>query len=99
MLHQSSEENLNPFLLSLARTPDKRVTYFPSYYINGFRFHTKAREQSRRSQNSGVMVRGENDEGIPYYGGFCVMALLKEISRRQVLGLSLWIPKVELWMV
>ncbi|CAN0913510.1 hypothetical protein LINGRAHAP2_LOCUS27976, partial [Linum grandiflorum] len=61
-------ENLNQYLLSLARGSDKRVTYLSSYYINGFRFHTKAREQTKRCQNSGVMVRGENNGGISFYG-------------------------------
>ncbi|CAN0859932.1 hypothetical protein LINGRAHAP2_LOCUS7801 [Linum grandiflorum] len=67
-MHQNGVENLNQYLLSLARGPDNRVTYLSGYYINGFRFHTKAREQTKRCQNSGVMVRGENNGGISFYG-------------------------------
>ncbi|CAI0473827.1 unnamed protein product [Linum tenue] len=67
MMYQENPKSVSLSLLSLARGPDKRVSSHSCYYINEFRFHTKNREQNRRTQNSGVMVRGENEGNIPYY--------------------------------
>ncbi|KAK1583627.1 hypothetical protein Q3G72_025660 [Acer saccharum] len=56
-------------MLSLARGPEKRATYYPGYSVNGFRFHTMNRDETRKTQNNGVVVKGENEtEEVPYYG-------------------------------
>ena len=56
-------------MLSLARGPERHVTSYSGYFVNGFRFHTKQREDSKRTQNSGVVVKGEfQSSNIPYYG-------------------------------
>ncbi|KAK6803192.1 hypothetical protein RDI58_000976 [Solanum bulbocastanum] len=56
-------------LYSLARGPFDGVQRFKGYEINGFRFHTKLLEEMRKTQNSGVLVRGEaNGKNINYYG-------------------------------
>lgn len=62
-------EQVDEHMLSLARGPKWRATYYPSYNVNGFRFHVKHREDSKSTQNSGVMVRGEDQsDSAPYYG-------------------------------
>lgn len=56
-------------MLSLAQGPERRVSYYSGYYINGFRFYMKRREESKQTQNSGVMVKEEHQGGdILYYG-------------------------------
>lgn len=49
-------------LLCLARRPMKSVITYEGYISNGFRFHTR-RSQKRKTQNSGVMVKGDNESG------------------------------------
>ncbi|KAD4887908.1 hypothetical protein E3N88_19980 [Mikania micrantha] len=46
----------------LARGPLRSVTRYSGYLVKGYRFHTKNREESLRTQNSGVIVtvEGEN---------------------------------------
>jgi hypothetical protein len=46
----------------LARGPLRNVTRYSGYLVNGYRFHTKDREDSLKTQNSGVVVsvEGEN---------------------------------------
>ena len=52
---------------SLAWGLDKWATHYPCYNANGFRFHTKQRNDGKKAQNSGVMVRGEY-QNMSYYG-------------------------------
>ncbi|KAH7571449.1 hypothetical protein JRO89_XS04G0055300 [Xanthoceras sorbifolium] len=55
-------------MVSLARGPERRAIYYSGYNINGFRFHTIFRDEIRKTQNNGVVVRGENQTDVPYYG-------------------------------
>lgn len=56
-------------LLNLARGPDKRVVCYKTCIVNGFRFHVKDRDKQRKTQNSGVIVKGDNlPSNIDYYG-------------------------------
>jgi len=56
-------------MLSLARGPEKRAIFYRGYNVNGFRFHTNQCDESKRTQNNGVMVRGEDQScNVPYYG-------------------------------
>ena len=52
---------------SLAWSSNKRATHYPCYNVNGFRFRTKQRDDGKKTQNSGVMVRGEY-QNMSYYG-------------------------------
>ena len=52
---------------SLAWGPDKRATHYHCYNVNGFRFRTKQRDDGKKAQNSGVIVRGEY-QNMSYYG-------------------------------
>ncbi|XP_074301660.1 uncharacterized protein LOC141633075 isoform X2 [Silene latifolia] len=47
----------------------KTVVTYEGYVINGFRFHTKRRQRSRKTQNSGVIVKGDVESGEKdFYG-------------------------------
>ena len=52
---------MNAKLLSLARAPDLQVISYKGYIVNGFRFHTRDREQEMNTQNSGVFVARETN--------------------------------------
>lgn len=45
----------------LSLGPNTLVKKYAGYMINGFRFHTKSRERSRKTQNSGVVVTAQNE--------------------------------------
>ncbi|XP_027120615.1 uncharacterized protein [Coffea arabica] len=70
-------------LLSLARGPDFRVNTFAGCNVNGFRFHIKARERERKTQNSGVMVKGEHADKETYFYGIITDIVEVEYSFTQ----------------
>ena len=54
---------------SLSWGPDKRTHYYPCNNVNGLRFRAKRRDVGKRTQNSGIMVRREHQNGnVPFYG-------------------------------
>ncbi|XP_035547426.1 uncharacterized protein LOC118348940 [Juglans regia] len=56
-------------LYALACGPDPWVASYAACIINGKRFHTKQLELRRRSQNSGVLVTGDEDtNNVDFYG-------------------------------
>ncbi|XP_077242415.1 uncharacterized protein LOC143882921 [Tasmannia lanceolata] len=55
-LHRSRSEHLSEKLRWLADGPSTIATRYTGFLIKGFRFHTKEREQRRKTQNSGVVV-------------------------------------------
>lgn len=61
------ESTISEEIIALARGPNKFARSLSGFIINGFRFHTKAREENRKTQNSGVVNTSEAD-GINYYG-------------------------------
>ncbi|KAL5777107.1 hypothetical protein ACOSP7_010033 [Xanthoceras sorbifolium] len=63
-----NEGQVDKKMVSLARGPERRAIYYSSYNFNGFRFHTIFRDEIRKTQNNGVVVRGENQTDVPYYG-------------------------------
>ena len=52
-------------VLSLAMGPNSYAKQYKGFITNGFRFLTKRREELRKTQNSGIMVEGEDQN---YYG-------------------------------
>lgn len=58
--------NLSKKVCALARKPNKSGLRYSGFVINGCRFHTISREEGRKTQNSGVVMR--SDKGINYYG-------------------------------
>ncbi|KAK2645094.1 hypothetical protein Ddye_020289 [Dipteronia dyeriana] len=56
-------------MLSLARGPEKRATYYPGYNVNGFRFDIINQDETRKTQINGVVVKWEiQTEEVSYYG-------------------------------
>ena len=59
---------------SLALGLDNIICMYTGCMANGYRFHTEDRERERKTQNSGIVVKGEHDNNvIDFYG------VLKEI--------------------
>ena len=61
-------EATNPrskLLRALFHGPNSMAKRMKAFTINGYRFHTEARDRSKATQNYGVMVEVE---GKPYYG-------------------------------
>jgi len=70
-------------LLSLGSVPAQYVPSFSGYVVNGYKFHTKEREKSLTTQNSGMVMienTGQGDENIDYY------AVLTYVLELQYLG-------------
>lgn len=56
-------------LVSLAMGPQRVVCRYTTFLINGFRFHTRDRESQRKTQNSGVLVKGDDSNPEKEYYG------------------------------
>ncbi|CAN1153447.1 hypothetical protein LINPERHAP2_LOCUS19416 [Linum perenne] len=79
MSKYNNSEEMND-LLSLAWGPSTSTLCYKGCVINGFRFHTQDHEKGLRTQNSGVVVIGNNGvdvDSIDYYG------VLREIIELQ----------------
>ncbi|KAK3030304.1 hypothetical protein RJ639_038397 [Escallonia herrerae] len=61
MLYEEGDEALSEEAISLAMGPLKKAERYTGYVINGFKYHTKARESNRATQHSGVMVKANTD--------------------------------------
>lgn len=55
------QQFLNYKLLNLASGPFLMARSYSSYTVNSFRFHTSKRKRFKKSQNSGVLVQGDNN--------------------------------------
>ena len=75
----------NDELMSLAVGPSKVVHRYGTYIVNGFRFHTKDRSLPRKTQNSGVLVRGDDENTEKeYYGVLEDILELSYVGNRKV---------------
>ncbi|CAI0551563.1 unnamed protein product, partial [Linum tenue] len=84
-LKQQGHVHVTRDLHDLASGPIMRYKKYTGYIVNGYRFHTLTREQSRKSQNSGVLSRG--DDSSPqkeYYGILEEVWELEYIGRRKI---------------
>ncbi|XP_070047617.1 uncharacterized protein [Nicotiana tomentosiformis] len=78
ILQLAAQENANNELISLAIGPGPVVHRYSILMVNGFRFQTKDLESIRKTQNNGVLVRGDDsDFKKEYYG---VLEDIYEIS-------------------
>lgn len=74
-------------LLSLSRGPTQYVTSYTGYVVNGYRFRIENRDQTLRTQNSGVVVIGNignEDENIDYYGVVMDILELKYLGGNRI---------------
>ncbi|XP_050255283.1 uncharacterized protein LOC126701217 [Quercus robur] len=80
-LYDNQDERINEQILSLARGPDSCARVYSQYTINGFLFRTKESEQMLKTQNSGVVVKGDESTGyIDWFG------VIKKIITLDYLG-------------
>lgn len=77
-LAQEKHPAVTEHLQALADGPGRVVATMNSYMVNGCLFRTKDSEMERETQNSGIVVLGEND--LEYYG------LLREVIEVQYTG-------------
>ncbi|XP_059299092.1 uncharacterized protein LOC132051859 isoform X1 [Lycium ferocissimum] len=54
------------FLRDIAWGPDAKVRKLSKYFLNGYRFHTEEWSKGKKTNNSGVWVKGDGD--VDYYG-------------------------------
>ncbi|MQL92771.1 hypothetical protein Taro_025403 [Colocasia esculenta] len=72
-------------LYALARGPDKQVLTHHGWCINGFLFHTIQAERHFKTQNSRVVVQGDEEtSNITYHGQLTDIIVLQYIGRRHV---------------
>ncbi|KAL8160180.1 hypothetical protein V2J09_001717 [Rumex salicifolius] len=55
-------------LYNLVCGPSRVVKRYTGYIVNGYRFHTSDRSENRKTQNCGVMVRGDDSSDKEYFG-------------------------------
>ncbi|XP_042971135.1 uncharacterized protein LOC122303420 [Carya illinoinensis] len=67
--HITNPRDVTDDLYALACGPERWVASYTACIIHGKRFHTKQRKLRRRTQNSGVLVTGdENTNNVDFYG-------------------------------
>uniref|UniRef100_A0A803N566 DUF4218 domain-containing protein n=1 Tax=Chenopodium quinoa TaxID=63459 RepID=A0A803N566_CHEQI len=66
--HMYKEGLVDEELYYLVCGPLRSVRRYSGYIVNGFRFHTLDRQENRKTQNSGVMVHGDDLMDKEYYG-------------------------------
>ena len=65
----------------MSRGPSKSVNQYTGCMVNGYKFHTQNREENKKCQNSGVVVRGDHGSNmIDYFG------ILQEVLELVYLG-------------
>ncbi|XP_010670313.3 uncharacterized protein LOC104887394 [Beta vulgaris subsp. vulgaris] len=64
-LHE--EGSIDEDLYNLVCFPSRVVRRYAGYIVNGFCFHTDDRCENRKTQNSGIMVRGDDVSDKEYY--------------------------------
>ncbi|XP_025692788.1 uncharacterized protein [Arachis hypogaea] len=56
-------EIVDPGLQSLSWGPSNKATSYPIYKVNGYTFHTLARSKGKKTDNTGVFVKGDIGNG------------------------------------
>lgn len=70
----------------MATGPQKAVARYSGCTTNEIRFHTRDRDANRKTQNSGVVVRGEHHgQSIDFYGVLTYIIELSYLGRNQVI--------------
>ena len=84
-----AENHVHPDVFALACSPDFRVSRYASCIVNGVRFSTLDRDKNRKTENSGIMLRGvkndNNEEQSDYYGVQEIICLQYHVDRTEVL--------------
>ncbi|KAL8142779.1 hypothetical protein V2J09_015811 [Rumex salicifolius] len=64
------------------------VRRYTGYIVNGFRFHTNDRSRSRKTQNCGIMVRGDDSFDKEYYSAYDTRAEGQPSKRKRTSKLA-----------
>ncbi|KAI9126182.1 hypothetical protein K1719_002603 [Acacia pycnantha] len=81
----SKQGHVSPDLRSLSIGPLKVVNRYFMFIGNGFRFHTKDRAIGKKTQNNGVMVKGDDiNANKEYYGVLDHIYELSYIGNRKI---------------
>ena len=68
-MHENGVIGSKDPLYVLGLGPDQRITRYTGIVVNGIRFHTVDRDKYHRTQNSGIIVKGEHQsEEVDFYG-------------------------------
>ncbi|KAF7811959.1 hypothetical protein G2W53_032935 [Senna tora] len=73
-----AERKATDEFISLAIGPDKIANLYPIFIVNRFRFHTRTRALGKKTQNSGVLVRGDDSDDSKEF--YCVLEHVYELS-------------------
>ena len=85
MLELHAQGRAGDELMSLAIGPFKVMNHYSIFMVNGFRFHTNARAMGKKTQNNGVLVRGDcSDAEKEYYGELQDIYELSYLGNRKV---------------
>ncbi|XP_026452382.1 uncharacterized protein LOC113352830 [Papaver somniferum] len=74
-LREENSPNVSDEMYSLAVGPDSRVVRYSGCITNAIRFHTRDREVNLRTQNSGVVVKGEHQSNVADFYGVLIDVL------------------------
>ncbi|XP_057447269.1 uncharacterized protein LOC130739062 [Lotus japonicus] len=85
-LQQLRDGRISNQLLALSRGPNFRVFNHKGYILNGFKFRTKDAEKHLKTQNSGVLVKGDELTGnVDYYGVVRKITEIKYLDNNSVI--------------
>lgn len=68
-MYRNKDAEATDQLYALACGPNVRARKYNCCIVNGVRFHTKERDARRKSQNSGVLVKGDHDDNSTDFFG------------------------------
>ncbi|XP_057443879.1 uncharacterized protein LOC130736038 [Lotus japonicus] len=85
-LQQLGDTRITNQLVTLSKGPDFRVFNHKGYILNGFKFRTKDAEKHLKTQNSGVIVKGDELTGhADYYGVVRKITEIKYLDNKFVI--------------
>jgi len=86
-VHDERNKVIDPNMKPLAWGPNSSVTSWNMYFVNGYKFHTKAWSEGKKTTNYGVHIKGVTERGQDDFFG-----VIKHIYELEYLGLSKNIP-------
>ena len=82
-------------LMRIARGPSSIVTRYTSYFVNGYTFYTRERDEKHPVQNSGVSLRAESmhissaKDNNPVFGSMNYYGFIEDIWELDYCGLRI----------
>ncbi|WP_240450275.1 DUF4218 domain-containing protein, partial [Streptomyces sp. S1] len=91
--HVFQKDGCSQELMKLARGPSTIVTRYTSYFVNGYTFYTRERDEKHPVQNSGVSIRAKAmhissaKDKNPVYGTMNYFGFIEDIWELDYCGL------------